>query len=176
VGGNDASLIAGEEPELCVRLRARGWKVLRIGAEMTRHDLGMTRFGQWWRRAERGGHAYAEGAARHGSGPERHWVREARSNWFWGLAVPAGALALAWPTRGVSLLGGLAGYGLLGWRAARAGRARGWPAADARLYGLFCALAKPPMALGQARYTAGRLLGRRSALIEYKGGGGARPG
>ena len=174
VGGYDASLIAGEEPELCVRLRARGWKVLRIDAEMTRHDLGMTRFGQWWRRAVRGGHAYAEGAARHGAPPERHWVRETRSNWFWGLAVPAGALALAWPTRGVSLLGWLAGYGLVAWRAARAGRARGWPAGDARLYGLFCALAKVPMALGQARYVVGCLLGRRQGLIEYKSSPGSR--
>jgi hypothetical protein len=168
VGGYDPTLIAGEEPDLCVRLRLRGWKVLRIDAEMTRHDLAMTRFGQWWRRAVRGGHAYAEGAARHGAPPERHWVRETRSNWFWGLAVPVGALALAWPTRGASLMGWLAGYGMVAWRAARAGRARGWPAGDAQLYGLFCALAKAPMALGQLRYVVGRLRGRRQGLIEYK--------
>ena len=70
---------------------------------MILHDLAMTRFGQWWRRAIRAGHAYAEGADRHGQPPERHWVREARNVAFWGLALPAAAAALAWPTRGASL-------------------------------------------------------------------------
>jgi len=50
VGGYDDKLIAGEEPELCSRLRAAGWRVVRLPAEMTLHDAAMTRFGQWWRR------------------------------------------------------------------------------------------------------------------------------
>ena len=111
-GGYDPSIIAGEEPELCLRIRREGWKVLRIDAEMTVHDMAMTRFAQWWRRAVRGGHAYAEGAARHGGGPERHFVREVRSILFWGAGLPAAAAALAWPTWGLSLLvpaGGLSG-------------------------------------------------------------------
>ena len=54
-GGYRPDLIAGEEPELCVRLRAKGWKVWRLPAEMTLHDASMTRFGQWWRRTLRGG-------------------------------------------------------------------------------------------------------------------------
>ncbi len=62
VGGFRPELIAGEEPELCVRLRAKGWKVWRLDAEMTLHDAAMTRFSQWWRRSLRAGHAYAEGA------------------------------------------------------------------------------------------------------------------
>jgi hypothetical protein len=33
-----AAQSAGEEPELCVRLRRRGWRILRLDAEMTRHD------------------------------------------------------------------------------------------------------------------------------------------
>jgi glycosyltransferase involved in cell wall biosynthesis len=176
VGGYNPFLIAGEEPELCVRLRAKGWKVLRIDAEMTLHDMGMTRFSQWWRRAVRAGHAYAEGAALHGAPPERFWVRETRSNWFWGLAVPAGAIALAWPTRGLSLLAAAAGYTLiLWWRAARWGRSRGWAADDSALFGLACGLAKFPMAIGQARYATARWRGRRSALIEYKGSLPPRP-
>lgn len=51
VGGFRPDLIAGEEPELCVRLRANGWKIWRLAAEMTLHDAGMTRFTQWWRRS-----------------------------------------------------------------------------------------------------------------------------
>ncbi|MEM9139196.1 MAG: glycosyltransferase, partial [Pseudomonadota bacterium] len=50
VGGYRDDLIAGEEPELCVRLRAAGWRVWRLDAEMTLHDADMHRFGQWWRR------------------------------------------------------------------------------------------------------------------------------
>ena len=34
-GGYNEAVIAGEEPELCVRLRQCGWKVWRIEAEMT---------------------------------------------------------------------------------------------------------------------------------------------
>ncbi|RYI23340.1 MAG: glycosyltransferase, partial [Acetobacteraceae bacterium] len=59
VGGYDAGLIAGEEPELCVRLRRAGWTVWRIDREMTLHDAAMTRMSQWWKRTRRGGHAFA---------------------------------------------------------------------------------------------------------------------
>ena len=68
--GFRADLIAGEEPELCVRLRANGWKVWRLAEEMTLHDATMTRFGQWWRRTLRGGYAFAEGASLHGAAPD----------------------------------------------------------------------------------------------------------
>ncbi|MCA1993210.1 MAG: glycosyltransferase, partial [Coleofasciculus sp. S288] len=82
VGGFNPTLIAGEEPELCVRLRQKGWKILRLDAEMTLHDAQMTHFSQWWKRTLRAGHAYAEGAWLHGRSSERHWVKESRSIWF----------------------------------------------------------------------------------------------
>jgi GT2 family glycosyltransferase len=168
VGGYDESLIAGEEPELCVRLRARDWKILRLDAPMTIHDAAMTRFGQWWKRNVRNGHAFAEGAAMHGRSPARHWVRQARGNWIWGIAVPAVALAAAWPTRGVSLLL-LAAYPLQGFRIYRGARRRGKAPRDAALMGAFYTLCKFPQALGQARYLISRWSGRRPRLIEYKG-------
>ncbi len=168
VGGFDATLIAGEEPELCVRLRGRGWKIRRLPVEMTLHDAARTRFGQWWRRAVRAGHAYAEGAALHGDPPERHWVREVRSNWLWGVAVPLVAVGLAWPTTGWSLLL-FAGFVVLAWRVWQHGRRRAWPAADALAYALFAVLGKFPMAVGQLQFVVSRALGRQSRLIEYKG-------
>jgi GT2 family glycosyltransferase len=88
VGGFDASLIAGEEPELCLRLRAAGWQIHRLGEEMTWHDARLLRFSQWWQRARRAGHAFAEGAARHGQGPERHWLAERRRALLWGALLP----------------------------------------------------------------------------------------
>lgn len=164
-GGFEPELIAGEEPELCVRLRASGHKILRIDHEMALHDAAMTRFAQWWRRTVRAGHAYAEGAALHG---RAHWARASMSNWWWGALLPVVALALAWPTRGVSLLVAAALYLCLALKAGWASRARAEGAGRSMLYGLFCVIAKPPMALGQARYWAGRLTGKRSAIIEHK--------
>jgi GT2 family glycosyltransferase len=175
IGGFNPDLIAGEEPEMCVRLRQRGWSILRIDAEMTLHDAAMTRFGQWWRRNVRAGHAYAEGASLHGAPPERHWVREVRSNWFWGAAVPLLALAAAWPTRGLSLLVG-AGYAVLAARIYLSTKRRGFSGSDARLNAFFTVLGKLPQTLGQVKYWFGRLRGKRSRLIEYKAGTPAAAG
>jgi len=167
VGGFNSTLIAGEEPELCVRIRQNGWKILRLDAEMTRHDAQMRRFGQWWKRMLRGGHAFAEGAWLHGQTPERHWVKESRSIWVWGLLVPLLALGMAWPTRSLSLLL-LGGYPLMAYRISRYMQQQGLPAKEAGIYGLFCMLAKFPQLQGQLQFHLNRLLGRRNVLVEYK--------
>lgn len=175
VGGFNPDVIAGEEPELCVRVRAAGFRIARIDAEMTEHDAAMTRFSQWWRRTLRSGHSYAEGMARHGGPPERHCVREVRSIVFWGGVLPLVALAGAWPSRGTSLvvLAGL--YGVQAVRIARGQRGRGLSAADARVYGGFTVLGKIPQMLGVLKYWGNRVLGRRAAIIEYKGAAAGPP-
>lgn len=94
-GGFREQLIAGEEPELCVRLRRAGWRVHRLGAEMALHDAAMTRFAQWWRRTMRGGHAFAEGAWLHGMERERHWVPETARAVFYGGVLPVAIAVLA---------------------------------------------------------------------------------
>jgi GT2 family glycosyltransferase len=164
VGGFREDLIAGEEPELCVRLRAGGWTVWRLDAEMTLHDAAMTRFGQWWRRTRRGGHAWAEGWALHGAPPERHGVRGAVRALVWGLAIPLAGLA-----------GGLAfgPAGLVPWlawpvQALRIARREGWHRREAWEFAAFTMLGKVPEALGVLGYAAGRLARRPSRLIEYK--------
>lgn len=168
VGGYNPTLIAGEEPELCVRLRQQAWKIYRLDAEMTLHDAQMTQFGQWWTRSRRAGHAFAEGSSLHGQPPECHWVRETRSNWLWGLGIPGVAIALAWPTHGLSLLL-LLGYGLMAYKIYRYMHSTGLPSNDSALYALFCVLGKFPNALGQLTFHRNRLLGQKSGLIEYKG-------
>ena len=168
VGGFNPALIAGEEPELCLRIRRRGWQVHRLGEEMTLHDAAMTRFGQWWKRMVRSGYAYAEGFALHGKSPDRYCARERRSIFFWGLAVPVLALAAAWWTRGLSLIL-LAGYAVLAWRISRGMRTAGTPPSDARLYAFSCVAGKFPQLMGLLKFGIGRLTGRRSGLIEYKG-------
>lgn len=58
--GYDATMIAGEEPELCSRLRAAGWKIWRLDLPMTIHDADMHSFDQYWKRAIRSGFGYAQ--------------------------------------------------------------------------------------------------------------------
>jgi GT2 family glycosyltransferase len=164
VGGFRADLIAGEEPELCVRLRAAGWNIWRLDAEMTLHDAAMTRFGQWWQRTLRGGHAFAEGAFLHGKPPERHWVAESRRAWLWGLGIPVAALVATWFC-GV--------WGLLVWavyplqvvRLALSGRRtrrENW-------WRAFClVLGKFPEMLGQLKFYWRKVSAGETALIEYK--------
>ena len=157
IGGFDAVLIAGEEPELCLRLRAMGWEVWRIPNEMTLHDAAMTRVRQWWKRCRRAGHAFAEGAAMHGSTPERHWVAETRRALIWGVGLPIVAVVgmLATPWAALILLA----YPL---QTLRLMRRHGIE------QGFFMLLGKLPEALGVLEYHLNRLRHRRAGLIEYK--------
>ena len=88
-GGFRTTLIAGEEPELCLRLREKGWKIWRLDAEMTEHDAAMTRFGQWWARAVRCGYGYADVAWLHRNSQLGIWRRETLRALLWGGLLPA---------------------------------------------------------------------------------------
>lgn len=169
VGGFDDALIAGEEPELCLRLCRAGWRVYRINHDMTRHDAHMTDFTQWWRRMVRSGHAVAEGWAMHGRSEVRYRVHEVRSIVEWAFLLPVVALALAWWTWGASLIL-FGGYGILWYRVHTHRVDHGDNSDDASIYALYCILGKFPQLLGIARYACNRLFGRRSRLIEYKRG------
>ena len=164
VGGYREDLIAGEEPELCIRLRLSGWKIWRLNAEMTLHDAAMTRFGQWWQRSSRAGFAFAEGARLHGAPPERHWVRESRSAWAWGAAIPIGIIACAvlWSPWALFVL---AIYPLQMLRLFL--RVDGAPRTRASR-AIFLVLGKFAEAYGQARFMARRWSGGAPKLIEYK--------
>jgi len=164
VNGFNGNLIAGEEPELCVRLRQVGWKIYRLDAEMTWHDAAITRFKQWWKRTQRGGYAFAEGAFLHGAPPERHWVKESRSAWFWGGIIPVMALIAA-------IFNANAGWAVLLIYPLQVGRLAllgkhmpkiNWLRAYLLMVGKF------PELLGQLQFLWHRLMGSRSRLIEYK--------
>ncbi len=92
VGGFQPRLIAGEEPELCARLRRGGWKIWRIDADMTVHDAAMTRFGQWWRRGVRSGHGYAQVWSATG---RQLYGRELKRALAWGGVLPVVVAAAA---------------------------------------------------------------------------------
>lgn len=158
VGGYRDSLIAGEEPELCVRLRQAGWQVWRLDAEMTLHDADMHRFGQWWRRSKRAGHAFAEGAALHGAPPERHWVAETRRALIWGGVLPV-AIVLAVLLTGPAALVLLLIYPA---QVLRLGLRDGWRR------GLFSVVGKFAECAGALTFYWRRLRNRDAQLIEYK--------
>ena len=159
VAGFDPDFIAGEEPELCCRLRAAGWKIQRIDAEMTRHDAKLMSFGQWWTRARRGGYAYGLLNARHGRPPEFAKRVEIRRSLFWGLAVPiALVLGLLASVPGMIILAAIYPAQVLRLRL----KGLSWGEAT------FLLLAKFPEALGILEQSWHRLSGRRRGLIEYK--------
>lgn len=168
VGGFNSSLIAGEEPELCLRLRAHGGKIVRLDQEMTLHDAQMTNFRQWWKRSLRAGHAYAQVAHMHGHNSEQYWVKESRSIWLWGLVLPLIAISTSFLTYGISLVILVSGYMLLTYRIYKYGTVRGLMQQDAILYALNCVLCKFPQVQGQIQYHLSRLLKRQSTLVEYK--------
>lgn len=164
--GYSETMIAGEEPELCHRLRRAGHRVVRLPFDMARHDSGDLGFAQWWRRAMRSGHAYAEILYMQARRPDPRALRNVMSIVFWGGALPAAAGLLAVPTHGFSLFALLL-YAALFARIARAGSRRGLTSPDARLYAVACIAEKPLYLIGIGRFLWNRLVrGRSTPLIE----------
>ena len=164
VGGFRNNLIAGEEPELCVRLRVAGWKIWRLDADMTIHDAAMTRFSQWWRRAVRGGYAFAQGASLHGKPPERHWVWESYRAWLWGILLPIACTGLG------IVFGGWtwALWLIYPIQMVRLAVRDGAPLRQRVLVAVFQVLARFPEGYGQLKFLVDRITKRQGKLIEYK--------
>ena len=140
VGGFDSSLIAGEEPDLCFRLRQNGWNIQRLNAEMTLHDADMKELRQWWQRNVRSGYATAEAHHRRGQ-DEPDLRRKVLSNLLW-------ALPIGWPLWPVLWL--------------RVWRRQG------SLYAFHIVAGKLPHLMGQMKYWRNQRRGRAGELIEYK--------
>lgn len=167
VGRFNSSLVAGEEPELCLRLRQAGWTIERVEAEMALHDGAMVRFRQWWKRAVRAGHASAEGVWLHPWSRESYNRRQVVSAVLWAVVLPLTVAALVWPTSGLSMVL-LVLYPLQWVRIERQQRRRGRSPSDSRLYAFFTMLAKSAQLIGMLTYLWSRLAGRRAPLTEFK--------
>ena len=164
--GFNENVIAGEDSEFGVRVGAAGSKITKIATAMATHDADIHRFGQWWTRAVRSGHAIGQRFNLNGLGAARDCAKERRSVIVWGLMLPALMLLLAWPTRGASLLL-CAGYWVLAQRVARYRLAQGDSPADAQLYARFTTLGKIAEGLGLLKFQYNKLLSRYK-IIEYK--------
>jgi glycosyltransferase involved in cell wall biosynthesis len=167
VGGFDEDVVAAEDDELAFRLRRNGGVILKLDRDCFAHDANILRFGQWWKRAQRGGYAYAQVSSMHGSGPEKKFVKELQRTNRWGIVVPALAIAAAPFTRGLTL-GVLARYPIAMARAAQTARRRGntWP--DSVAWGISCGLAVFPQAIGARQFTRNQRRGQTHQMIEYK--------
>jgi len=162
-GGFREDLIAGEEPELCLRLRSAGLRIWRLADPMAWHDAAMTRFGQWWMRAVRGGYVYAEGMALYGTHPLARYRRNLMKIVVWAMVLPVLIIGLSVvDVRGLALA---LIYPLQTVRLAL----RSPPSPSFRwLWASFYTLVKFPEAVGVAKYWINRARRQRGRLIEYK--------
>jgi hypothetical protein len=152
VGGFDPTVAAGEEGELCHRLRQRSGKIVRLDIPMATHDAGPQSFRRWWRRCARYGRAIVDTRDYRGSDGGRPRLRAIYRVLAWGALLPTGALlaALSFLVLGrpgaalgaLSLL--LIGWTLLFLRVS----IRGAGPRSSPTIALFIVLAKVPEALG----------------------------
>lgn len=162
VGGFNNLLIAGEEPELCIRIRQAGYFVWRLDAEMTLHDAAITKFNQWWKRTMRGGYAYAEGSSMHGANPERHWVTESRRAWIWGLIIPVMIIVMSFFSFKLGMLMTLVYPLQVARLAMKNNNHKNWQKAFFLVIGKFAEM------IGQLKFLKQKYLNEEISLIEYK--------
>ena len=173
-GGFDETLIAGEEPELCRRIMGLGFRILHVDRAMTGHDLAITRFSQYWKRATRAGHAFAEVSERFRNTENRFWLQDAQRNRMRaliGIGLSSVALVAAfasrsdWPASTLMVL-------LLLSALRTAWKAR-WKSNDTLtllLYGLHSHCQQIPIFVGQMQFLVNRGRGKKLGLVEYKRG------
>lgn len=174
VQGFDDRLIAGEEPEMCRRIRAVGKRIVHVDLPMTLHDLAIRHFAAYWRRAFRAGHAYAAVSARFVGSDDPLWQREVRRNlmhggglivWL-GMMPVLGLMATPWSI-GMLLAGLLAAVIVVlrsTWRSA-------WKSdvlSTRLLYALHSHFQQIPILFGQLAQRRDAHRGRQRRLIEYK--------
>jgi GT2 family glycosyltransferase len=164
VGGYREDVIAAEEDELCVRLRAANWRIWRLRSEMGLHDAAMVHLSQWWKRSLRAGYAFAQGAYLHGKRPERHFVWERNRALLWGFLIPILCFGTAFS---------LHPWGWASWliyflQLLRQTRRQTGSLADRFSLSFFQLLGRFPESLGVIKFARDKLFGYPAHIIEYK--------
>ena len=174
VSGYRDSLIAGEEPDLCLRMQQKGWLIERISGEMTQHDAAITSIRQWWLRAVRAGHAYAEHVWIHRSVAFHSWKIQLLRIFFWGIAMPVAAVGavvgiMLKYVAGITVLAPVLmlyifQFSRLLWRSRKGGYS--WP--DASKVAGLTLLGKLAEARGILKFARRKIFRTASRIIEYK--------
>lgn len=160
VGGFDPTVVAGEEPELCWRIRQNGWRIRRLPDEMTRHDSAIATFGQWWRREIRSGYGSLDVWYRTGASPGGPFWQMIRRGIFWGVVLPLASLVailVAWFAGRPAWIGGIivavfAMHLFVALKVVRSCRRRGLRFSDSILGAWIAVSAKWAQAIGYWRW------------------------
>lgn len=163
LGGFNSGVIAAEDDEFCVRVREAGHRVHRLPIPMTYHDAAMLRFPQWWQRAIRSGHGFAQVGDLHPS----HFRNERRRVWLFGAVLPflfiVGVVMSLW-----LLLLVLLAYATSYVRTVEGLRKAGLPLKTALRHSVLLFLSKFPNLIGVTRYWKRKRRGWDMEIIEYK--------
>lgn len=158
LNGFNETLIAGEEPELCKRIRKNGWNILCLAEDMGTHDSAMVYFSQWWRRCVKVGFGYANGIEWNG------WARQYKSTIVWGGCIPLTILLnLLWTNYSLLLF---ILYPIQVLRVIL--KNENLSAYDNIIYSIFCILAKFPQMQGVLEYYLSKIINHKQVIIEYK--------
>jgi glycosyltransferase involved in cell wall biosynthesis len=189
VGMFDPTLIAGEEPELCARIRSAGGGVYRLSENMTRHDAALFTFNAWWRRMSRCGYGAKAVVQRLSKRmpvnevPFRDLTTSAViwcDGWLTLLVftalvahasgvpkIPVGSTGGWLENALLALVVGLFVQALQCIRVAWLSRARGSPL-NVLIYAVFLQIGKWPQRLGQLLWYRDNIVRKPARLIEYK--------
>ena len=171
VDGFDPSLKAGEEPELCARLRSHQWRIEHLDVPMTDHDLAVRSFRAYALRCYRSGIAYAEVAHRMKRMGDGLWQKEAARDLRHGLlyALYPFILAIAFVAHGAAGLVLLALAAMVVLRSAWQCR---WKAPGQPLlclqYAIHSHVQKLPALVGQLAWRRAQASRTQLSLVEYK--------
>jgi GT2 family glycosyltransferase len=170
--GFDDTLIAGEEPELCRRITGLGYKILHVDLAMTGHDLAISKWKQYWKRATRAGHAFAEVSERFRATEDPFWSDASKGNQQRALTL-VGIILIGvgfsiYYKSVLPLTAGCAMLIILFLRSSWKARWKSNNRTSVLLYGVHSHLQQIPIYVGQLQYRFNRKKGHRTALLDYK--------
>jgi glycosyltransferase involved in cell wall biosynthesis len=172
INGYDPKLIAGEEPEMCRRIREKGYLVLHIDHAMTSHNLAMKTSKQYLLRAIRTGYAYAKLSEKFKNTSIPLWKKESENNIIRGVFfISLTLLSIVLTITFQSFFVLISFTGLLIALTVRTAFKFRWKSDDYYtlfLYSFHSHFQQIPILIGQVTYWREHFSGKRRNLIEYK--------
>lgn len=167
VSGFDEAIISAEDDDFCLRVASEGYAIHRIDLKMSTHDADMMLLSQWYKRAMRGGHGYANINRIHGHRPEKYFWKHLSSAVIWGGVVPL-LFVILLIVNPILSLGLLAFYASMIVRLGVKMSLNSYPARVAFPYAFLIYTGKVSECLGAIRYWKNSLFSKAHYLIEYK--------
>jgi cellulose synthase/poly-beta-1,6-N-acetylglucosamine synthase-like glycosyltransferase len=171
-GGYNPDLIAGEEPDLCRRIRAKGGLISHVDVPMTGHDLAIRSWRQYYTHSFRAGHAYAQISGIYKNTEDPLWRGVSQGNVVRAtayLAAIMGAIFASLVMRSWAyVLLGLICFAGITTRTAFKARSKENSVGTLFLFAIHCHIQQIPIFFGQLRYWLNERTKLRAELIEYK--------